>query len=151
MSEYTMELIAKTFEELTTRELYEILRVRSEIFVVEQQCVYQDLDRIDYESLHVFYQDDAGEVQAYVRAYPKKGSGHVVQMGRVLSRQHGIGLGGRILRAGIEAVKADYDAEEIFIEAQVYATGFYEREGFVSCSEEFLEDGIPHMAMKLKL
>ena len=145
-----MKLVAKYFEELTTKELYEILRSRAEIFVVEQDCVYQDLDGIDYRSLHVYYEND-GVIEAYLRAFEKENEPDVIQMGRVLTLEHGKGLGGRILKDGIEQVKEKMNPKIIFIEAQCYATGFYEREGFKICSEEFLEDGIPHVQMVLEL
>ena len=70
-----------------------------------------------------------------------------MQMGRVLTRQHGTGLGGRLLKTGIEQIQKKMQAKQIYIEAQSYATGFYEREGFRIVSDEFLEDGIPHVKM----
>ena len=142
-----MNLIVKTFEELSTRELYEILKSRAEIFVVEQNCVYQDIDDIDLRSLHVFYQDEIGRVVAYLRLFQKANSTDTVQMGRVLTLEHGVGLGGKILHEGISVAVAKMSAKKIFIEAQTYAIKFYEREGFKVCSEEFLEDGIPHVQM----
>ncbi len=141
-----MELKAKFFNELTTKELYEILKSRAEIFVVEQNCVYQDMDNRDYQSLHVFFEED-GTVTAYLRAFMKDEG--QVQMGRVLTLRHGTGLGGKLLKAGIEQVREKFHPERIYIEAQCYATGYYEREGFHECSEEFLEDGIPHVGMEL--
>ena len=137
---------SKYFEELSTNELYEILRARAEIFVVEQNCVYQDLDGIDYESLHVFA-EEGGKVTAYLRAFYK--DENTVQMGRVLTLRHGEGLGGKLLREGIAQIRARMHPAKICIDAQCYATGFYEREGFRICSEEFLEDGIPHVRMVL--
>jgi len=142
-----MNLIVKTFEELSTRELYEILKSRAEIFVVEQNCVYQDIDGIDLRSLHVFYQDETGRVVAYLRLFQKANSADTVQMSRVLTLEHGVGLGGKILHEGISVAVAKMSAKKIFIEAQTYAIKFYEREGFKVCSEEFLEDGIPHVQM----
>lgn len=143
-----MKLVAKYFEELSTTELYEILKSRAEIFVVEQNCVYQDLDDKDYKSLHVFY-ESKGKVVAYLRAFVKDEK--VVQMGRVLTLEHGKGLGGRLIKEGIKLIKEKMKSECIYIEAQCYAIGFYEREGFKICSEEFLEDGIPHVQMILEL
>jgi ElaA protein len=137
---------SKYFDELSTNELYEILRARAEIFVVEQNCVYQDLDGIDYESLHVFA-EEGGKVTAYLRAFYKDED--TVQMGRVLTLRHGEGLGGKLLREGIAQIRARMHPAKICIDAQCYATGFYEREGFRICSEEFLEDGIPHVRMVL--
>ena len=141
-----MKLVSKFFEELTTTELYEILKARAEIFVVEQECVYQDLDDKDYKSLHVFYEKE-GKVIGYLRSFEKEKN--VIQMGRVLTIEHGKGLGGKLLKVGIEEIKTKQNPKKIFIEAQCYATGYYAREGFKVCSEEFLEDGIPHVEMEL--
>lgn len=139
---------SKYFSELSAKELYEILKARAEIFVVEQNCAYQDLDGADYESLHVFFEKD-GKIMAYLRAFRKDND--TVRMGRVLTLQHGIGLGGRLLREGLAQIRDKMHPARICIEAQCYATGFYEREGFQICSEEFLEDGIPHVQMVLQL
>lgn len=114
-----MELKIKTFTELNTKELYEILKVRSEIFVVEQNCIYQDMDDTDYRSVHIFFEEN-GIVEAYLRIFEKDPANDIIQIGRVLTRIHGQGLGGELLK-----------------------------EGFQICSEEFLEDGIPHVEMKL--
>lgn len=143
-----MELTIKTFQELTTKELYEILKVRGAIFVVEQTCAYQDIDGLDEASLHLFY-EDGGQVQAYLRAFEKEPG--IVQMGRVLTLRHGEGLGGRLLHEGIVIIKEQFQPQKIVIEAQCYATGYYEKAGFQRCSEEFLEDGIPHVRMELTL
>ncbi len=139
-----MKAAAKFFNDLTTKELYEILKARAEIFVVEQNCVYQDLDDKDYESLHVFYEEN-GKVAAYLRAFYRNDS--VVQIGRVLTLKHGTGLGGKLLKEGIAQIKEKMNPRQLYIEAQCYAAGYYEREGFRVCSEEFLEDGIPHVQM----
>lgn len=143
-----MERTIKTFQELTTKELYEILKVRGAIFVVEQNCAYQDIDGLDEASLHLFY-EDGGQVQAYLRAFEKEPG--IVQMGRVLTLHHGEGLGGRLLHEGIPVIKEQFHPRKIVIEAQCYATGYYEKAGFQRCSEEFLEDGIPHVRMELTL
>ena len=144
-----MKLVTKHFHELTTTELYEILKSRAEIFVVEQNCIYQDLDNIDYRSLHIFYESN-GKIVAYLRAFEKDSTKKIVQIGRVLTLTHGIGLGGKLLKEGITQIKEKWNPSSIYIEAQCYATGFYEREGFVISSDEFLEDGIPHVEMKLE-
>lgn len=143
-----MNIEAKFFSELTTRELYEILKARAEIFVVEQNCVYQDLDDKDYESLLVFYEED-GKVAAYLRAFYRDDG--IVQIGRVMTLQHGTGLGGKMLKEGIAQIKEKMNPGQLYIEAQSYASGFYEKEGFGICSDEFLEDGIPHVKMTLDL
>lgn len=136
---------AKFFSELSTTEVYEILKARVQIFVVEQRCAYQDIDDIDYDSLHIFYK--SGEkITAYLRAFRK--DSETVQLGRVLTVEHGNGLGGELLKETIQIVKEKLNPKKLYIEAQTYAIGFYEREGFKVTSEEFLEDGIPHVKME---
>ena len=145
-----MQLISKFFDELTTRELYELLKARAEIFVVEQTCVYQDLDDLDYNGLHVFYEED-GKVLAYLRAFPTGSDRNIIQMGRFLTVEHGTGLGGKLLVEGLKQIREKMNPQQIYIHAQCYASGFYERAGFQICSEEFLEDDIPHVEMILDL
>ena len=95
-------LIAKKFDELSAKEIYEILKARAAIFVVEQQIVYQDMDDRDFESLHVFCEEN-GIVTAYLRAFEV--APDVVKMGRVLTLQHGQGLGKKLLEFGLEEIK----------------------------------------------
>ena len=142
-----MELVTKFFNELTTAELYELLKVRVKIFVVEQKCPYQEIDDIDYRSLHVFDKSN-GSIAAYLRIFEREEG--VIQIGRVLTAEHGKGLGGKILKEAISLIKEQMKPEKIYLEAQCYAIGFYEKEGFKVCSEEFLEDGIPHVKMILE-
>lgn len=144
-----MEVVIKRFEELTTLELYEILKVRAEIFVVEQNCVYQDLDEKDKRAYHVYMRDEEG-IQAYLRVLDRGVSHEYVAIGRVLSRTRRQGMGTRILKEGIRVAKEHLKAENVWLEAQVYARSLYEKQGFVQTSEEFMEDGIPHIEMILK-
>ena len=143
-----MKLVCKNFDELSNVELYKILKARQDVFVVEQECPYHDIDGADMDALHVFI-EDKDSVLAYLRAIRKDTD--TIQMGRVLTLQRGEGLGKEILKAGIQRIIRNYDPHRIYIEAQSYATGFYEQEGFVICSEEFLEDNIPHIGMELIL
>lgn len=143
-----MKLKAKFFEDLNTKELYEILKSRAEIFVVEQNCIYQDLDDKDYKSLHIFYEEN-DKVIAYLRAF--KLDDETIQVGRVLTLTHGEGLGGTLLEEGINIIRQSFNPKRLFIEAQCYAIGYYEKAGFTVCSDEFLEDGIPHVQMNLSL
>ena len=92
-----------------------------------------------------------GKIVAYLRAFEKDTTTRTVQIGRVLTLNHGMGLGGQLLKEGITQIREKLNPSTIYIEAQCYATGFYEQEGFVISSEEFLEDGIPHVEMILKL
>ena len=145
-----MDLIVKHFDELTTTELYEILKTRSEIFVVEQNCVYQDLDDNDQDAFHVFCWNDSGRVSGCLRVFWK---GHdetagVAQIGRVVTLEHGKGLGGKLLHEGVRIAIEQLKAKKIYLEAQEYAIGYYAKEGFEVVSEPFLEDGIPHVRME---
>ena len=142
-----MELVVKAFGELNTAQLYEILRVRSAVFVVEQECVYQDLDGIDQRAVHAFLQDEGG-IRAYLRVFEK--DARTAQMGRMLTTVRGTGLGGQLLKEGIRIARDVLKKDALYIEAQCYAAGFYAREGFEVASEEFLEDGIPHVQMILE-
>ena len=141
-----METFVKTFDELSTNELYEILKLRQDVFIIEQQCIYPDIDQKDRNSLHVFVKDH-DEMVAYLRILDKGIAFDQVGIGRVISKYRRKGLGTLVLKAGKEI----YHADEIIIEAQTYAKHFYELQGFVQCSEEFLEDGIPHIKMTLKI
>jgi len=144
-------LHAKSYGQLTREELYAILRARQEVFVVEQRCAYRDIDGLDENGLHLYLTDGEGRLAAYLRLLPRADEPGTVHMGRVLTLERGAGLGGRLLKAGIALARERMDAREIYIEAQSYAAPFYAREGFQICSEEFLEDGIPHVQMRLKL
>ncbi|HIU25216.1 MAG TPA: GNAT family N-acetyltransferase [Candidatus Copromorpha excrementigallinarum] len=145
-----MELKVKKFNELTTAELYELLRARSEVFVVGQKCAYQDMDGRDYRSLHFFY-EEKGRVAACLRAFSREGEEGTLQIGRVLTVEHGRGMGRRLLEESIKFIREKTEAKRLFMEAQEYAAGFYEKFGFTVTSDVFLEDGIPHVAMELDL
>ena len=142
------EFTTKTFGQLTTEELYEILRTREAVFIVEQHCPYPEADGKDYDSVHLFRRDGGGRVTACLRLYEKAGEPGTVQIGRVVTTQRGIGLGRALLRAGIRHAVAEMGAQRLYLEAQAYAVGFYEKEGFRVCSEEFIADGIPHVQMR---
>ena len=144
-----MELIIKSFGALTPWELYDILRLRVNVFVVEQSCPYPELDGKDTASLHLFLQDEAG-IHAYLRLLPPGISFDTASLGRVVTRDRGQGLGLRILNAGIRKAR-ELDYSSLTIEAQTYARKFYEQAGFRQCGAEFLEDGIPHIPMYLDL
>ena len=143
-----MELEVKAFDELNTSELYDILQVRAAVFVVEQECAYQDVDGIDPKAVHAFLRDGNG-ICAYLRVFEK--DEHTAQMGRMLTVQRGNGHGAALLKEGIRIAREMLKKDTLYIEAQSYAIGFYEREGFRVTSEEFLEDGIPHVQMELEL
>ena len=146
-----MEFVQKTFDELTNRELYEILRAREAVFVVEQNCPYYDIDGLDYPSLHMFYKDEDGSVQACLRIFEKVDEPGTMQIGRLVTVARGVGLGGKILHQAVEWFRENCEANGIYLEAQQYAIGFYAKEGFQVVSDPFLEDGIPHVQMRLQL
>lgn len=141
-----MKTIIKSFYELNIDELYEILKLRAEVFIIEQNCIYPDIDDKDKHSLHVFLKEQ-DEIVAYLRVIEKGISFDEVSIGRVIAKYRRQGLGTLVLKAGIQAAKEIYQAEKIIIEAQTYAKTFYEKQGFIQTSDEFLEDGIPHIQM----
>ncbi|TQI66107.1 GNAT family N-acetyltransferase [Clostridium sp. KNHs216] len=143
-----MQLIVKRFEELTVEELYEILKIRVSVFVVEQNCPYQEIDGKDKQSFHVYLKDDDG-IQAYLRVIDKGVSYDEVSIGRVIAVKRRNGIGSKILSEGIKVAKSKLKATAIRIEAQTYAKEFYEKQGFKQVSGIFLEDGIPHVQMLL--
>ena len=136
----------KLFRELTVDELYELLRVRAEVFVVEQDCVYQDLDGDDKVSVHLWL-TDGGKVVALCRVCPAGTHMEEVSIGRVITTERGKGYGKRIMLEGIKVAQEHFNAKRIDIEAQEYARGFYEQVGFRQSSEPFILDGIPHIRM----
>lgn len=146
--EQNANLHKKTFQELTTDELYELLRVRSEVFVVEQNCVYQDLDDDDQTSVHLWL-TVADKVVALARVCPAGTHMQEVSIGRVITTERGKGFGKQIMLYAIEAAKEHFNATLIAIEAQEYAKGFYESVGFRQSSDTFMLDGIPHIKMTL--
>ena len=146
-----METIIKNFYDLTLDELVEIYRLRVAVFVVEQNCAYQEIDDLDKYCVHICFWED-GKLQAYCRycrVIPQGVLSDNVHIGRVISIKRRCGLGTQLLNAGIEYAKDVFKAEKIIVEAQVYARKLYEKCGFVQVSEEFLEDGIPHINMEL--
>ncbi len=145
-----MELVIKHFNELTAFELHEILRIRSQVFVVEQDCVYQDVDGKDLGAYHLYLKDDEG-IQACLRVLDKGVSFEDAAIGRVVSIKRRAGLASQLLREGIRVAREKFGADSISLEAQVYARSLYEKQGFRQTSEEFLEDGIPHIKMTLEM
>ena len=145
-----MTLHIKRFDKLTTDELYRILKLRVDVFVVEQNCAYSELDDRDRESLHVWLEDASG-IAAYLRVLKPGLVYPCTAIGRVIAARRREGLGTEVLKAGIQAAKVHFGASEIYLEAQTYARPFYEKQGFRAISEPFDEDGIEHIKMLLKL
>ncbi|MBQ8374084.1 MAG: GNAT family N-acetyltransferase [Clostridia bacterium] len=141
-----MNIVVKKFQELTIEELYEILKIRAEVFVVEQNCPYQDLDGVDQEAYHVYLQEER-RIVAYLRVVDKGKRLDEVSIGRVISLKRRQGVGTELMKAGLAVAKEKFGATVVKVGAQVYAKPFYERAGFRQVSEEYLEDGIPHIYM----
>jgi ElaA protein len=138
----------KSFEELSNEELYQILRLRSEVFVVEQNCVFQDMDNKDQESLHVMcYIDD--KLAAYTRILPQGLSFEEVSIGRVITSPfyRGLGLGKEIMERSIAVCEKQFGSRPIRIGAQHYLKKFYNELGFVEIGNVYIEDGIEHIEM----
>ena len=138
----------KKFNELTTKELYEILKVRAEVFVVEQNCVYQDLDSKDEVSYHLFLEDNS-EIIAYLRILPKGISYPETSIGRVLTKAsyRKKGLSKEMVQKAIDFIIDILEEKEIKISAQAYLQKFYKSFGFKPISGIYLEDGIEHIEM----
>lgn len=143
-----MKEYIKRFDELTAGELYRILKFRMDVFVLEQNCLYAELDNLDQTAVHVWLEDDEG-VQAYLRVMDRGAESEHVSIGRVAvaAAKRRRGLGSRILRLGIQTAESVFAADTIYLEAQTYAGGLYEKQGFRRISEDFLLDGIPHVKM----
>jgi len=143
-----LEITTKTFQELTTKELYDLLQLRSEVFVVEQDCVYQDLDGKDEKALHVIGKKD-NMIIAYTRVFKPGDYFMEASIGRVVvskeERQHKYGYD--IMEATIKTIKESLGETKIKLSAQCYLKEFYNNLGFKEVGEEYLEDGIPHIEM----
>ena len=142
--------IFKKFDELSAAELYSIMQLRNEVFVVEQNCVYQDADDKDQPSMHLCGWDEE-KLVAYTRIIPQGISYTEASIGRVVTSPAGrkTGAGRQLMKESIRRCFSEFNCTAIKIGAQVYLTAFYQSLGFVQCSSEYLEDGIPHIEMIL--
>ncbi|MEE6075407.1 GNAT family N-acetyltransferase [Avibacterium paragallinarum] len=137
----------KTFAELSTAELFAIYQVRTAVFVVEQQCAYQEVDHWDQSAVH-FWQEFDGKICAYCRIIPQTDGIHI---GRVLVAQQarGKGLAKELVQQALDYCQQHWATEPVLIQAQTYLQNFYRTLGFQPTSAEYLEDGIPHLDMEL--
>ena len=145
-------IVTKIFSELDKDELYQILRLRSEVFVVEQDCVYQDIDNKDQKAIHLFYKEEE-EIIGYTRIFKKGDYYENPSIGRVVvsKNKRGKDLGKEIMLESMKYIKNNIKGEKIELSAQVYLNNFYKDLGFYSKGEEYLEDGIPHQRMFFNL
>ena len=144
-----MKIEIKEFKELSTIELYDILKKREEVFIVEQNCIYNDLDNKDLTAFHLMLKEQ-GEILAYLRILKINENSNEMSFGRVLvhKQARGKGYAKIIVQEAINYISNNLKEKTITIEAQVYLKEFYETFGFLISSDEFLEDGIPHVWMK---
>lgn len=147
-----MTIHTTSFQHLDIETLYDMLQLRSEVFVVEQNCVYQDLDGIDRKAMYSWIAEE-GQMVACARFFMKNQRRKIVQIGRlvVAKNQRRKRYASFLMRCIMENAKRFYGARQLYLEAQTYAIPFYERLGFKVCSEEFLEDGIPHVKMECEV
>ena len=148
-----LKFVSKTFTQLTPKELHDLFVLRSEVFVVEQACIYQDIDGKDLKGIHILGQDRKKKLAAYARILPKGESySSCVSIGRLVvsKKSRGKKYGHELVKKGIkEAIKLDATSL-IKISAQAHLVPFYNSHGFVVNGERYLEDGIPHIAMTFK-
>lgn len=139
----------KRFQALSLEELYQILKLRSEVFVVEQNCIYLDIDDKDQKALHVFGQIDEKMV-AYARLFNRNDYFENASIGRVVTHPdfRANKIGHQLMKQAIEAIDNHFGEKQITISAQLYLKKFYESHGFEQTSDMYLEDDIPHIEMK---
>lgn len=147
----TLDWQIKKFEELKCEDLYKILKIRNDVFIVEQHCVYQDCDDKDKYSYHL-YLEEHGKIISYLRILNKGVSYNEVSIGRVLVNKdyRGKGIAKEIMIRAINFIEQDLKETEIRIQAQAYLLNFYKNLGFTEVSEAYLEDNIPHIDMLYK-
>lgn len=140
--------VYKSFEELTAKEMYYILQLRNEVFVVEQNCIFQDADNKDQKSRHLFI-IEGDQILAYCRILPPGISYEEMSIGRVVSspKIRRKGMGRKLITKAIECCYSTYGQGKIRIGAQLYLLGFYGSFGFKKEGEIYLEDGIEHVQM----
>lgn len=145
-------LAIKTFYKLEREELYQILRLRSEVFVVEQDCIYQDLDNKDQKAIHIFLKENENII-AYTRVFKKGDYYSNPSIGRVVvsKNERGKELGKKIMKSSIDYIKKNELGEKIELSAQKYLDKFYKDLDFYTIGKEYMEDGIPHQRMLLDL
>ena len=143
-----MEFKIKKFSQLSAAEIYEILKARAEVFVMEQKILYNDMDGVDYISLHCFVEENL-KVVAYLRAFVEKDDAEALHIGRVLTLCHNKGFGRRLMEYFIDNIRKEATYKKLRLNSQKHAVGFYEKFGFKIVSEEFLIENIPHFTMEL--
>lgn len=140
----------KTFDQLELKQLYSILKARVDVFVLEQNCAYQEIDGIDEKCMHLF-EEENGEIISYCRLIPREVLYEEPSIGRILvqKKYRGENRARPLIEEAIRILKEELNANEIKIHGQVYLQKFYESFGFKGVTDVYLEDGIPHIDMLL--
>ena len=146
-----MNFILKTFDQLTNNELYNILKERTAVFVVEQNCPYLEVDGKDLQSYHLYIEEN-DEIIAYLRILPRGVSYEELSIGRVLVKKEHRGkkLGHQLMAFALQFIQNELNETTIKIQAQAYLLNFYASFGFQAISEIYLDDNIPHIDMLLR-
>ena len=139
----------KAYPELTLDDFFGILYLRTEVFIIEQNCPYQDIDAKDKKAFHLFAMDEQGDVIAVTRILPPGVSYDEISIGRVAIKQsaRGTGLGHTLMQKSLSFIENEFGSQPIRISAQDYLINYYEQHGFKQVSEMYLEDDIPHVEM----
>ena len=142
----------KKFDELTARELYDVLKLRQDVFVIEQTCIYPDMDGCDFVYHHALMRNQAGELIGYLRILPPGQTFDTVAIGRVLVREDARGRGAarQLMTEALNFIRDTLMQRQVKLSAQQYLIKFYESLGFAAISEGYVEDGIPHIDMMLE-
>lgn len=140
--------LVKPLEDIPPLELYSLLKLRADVFIIEQDCIYQDMDDKDLHALHVIGAKE-NEVIAYTRIFDKGEYFNIASLGRVVVKesQRKFKYGHELIRESIKAIETNYGVQPIKISAQQYLIKFYETHGFKVVGDGYLEDGIPHVEM----
>ncbi len=146
-----METIIKAFDELDNNELYALMQLRAEVFVVEQNCVYNDLDGDDHLAMHLMIKDETGGTVAYARMLDKDTRFEQASIGRLVVKKEFRfkGLARRVMNEAKVWMVDNWAVDSIHLSAQKYLKGFYSSLGYSAVTDTYLEDGIPHLGMDL--
>jgi ElaA protein len=139
-----------SFEQLGPQSLYELLALRSAVFVVEQQCLFQDLDGLDAQALHLLGRDDSRQLGAYARLLPPGLKQAEALIGRVVTSaaHRGAGQGRALMREAVAEAHRRWPGQRLGLHAQAHLEGFYASFGFRPVGQPYVEDGIPHIEMQ---
>ncbi len=147
-----MKIIVKRFKELSVEEIYQILKVRADVFIIEQKCIYKDIDGKDEKAIHVLGKEN-NETIAYTRILQNDEQYNYPSISRVVVKKQNRGeeRGKKIMKETIKYIVEELKEKTIVLAAQKYLEKFYRDLGFIAEGEEYLEDEIPHQKMILKL